>query len=315
MKPSSGCRRRASTSSTAWKSTAADHGMSLARTRRRTTRARFLDPEDVRRGRAPEGRARRGEHLRLHAGQPGRRSARGGPGRAGPPGDREHPPQIHAYMPNAGFPQAREAVAAHLARKTGLPFTAEHILMTVGSAGACNVFLRSVLDPGDEVIVLMPCFSEYPFYIQNHAGRMVPVETDEDFLPDVERIAAAITPRTKAIILNSPNNPTGQDLSGGGSPGTGPPDFQPGPPGDGDQRRAVHADRVRRPDSPAGGVPSSSGRSSPTPGRRPSPSPASASATWPSRRGCRKLPRSSTPAPSPTASWVSSTRRPSGKEW
>jgi aspartate aminotransferase len=101
-------------------------------------------------------------------------------------------------------------VAAHLARKTGLPFTAGHILMTVGSAGACNVFLRSVLDPGDEVIVLMPCFSEYPFYIQNHAGRMVPVETDETFLPDIGRIAAAITPRTKAILLNTPNNPTGR---------------------------------------------------------------------------------------------------------
>jgi aspartate aminotransferase len=122
----------------------------------------------------------------------------------------EHPPQIHAYMPNAGFPQARRAVAAHLARKTGLPFTADHILMTIGAAGACNVFLRSVIDPGDEVILLMPCFSEYPFYIQNHAGTMVPVETDESFLPDVERIAAAITPRTKAIIVNSPNNPTGR---------------------------------------------------------------------------------------------------------
>jgi aspartate aminotransferase len=122
----------------------------------------------------------------------------------------QNSPQIHAYMPNAGFQQAREAVAAHLARKTGLPFTAGHILMTVGSAGACNVFLRSVLDPGDEVIVLMPCFSEYPFYIQNHAGRMVPVETDETFLPDIGRIAAAITPRTKAILLNTPNNPTGR---------------------------------------------------------------------------------------------------------
>ncbi|RPI17225.1 MAG: aminotransferase class I/II-fold pyridoxal phosphate-dependent enzyme, partial [Acidobacteriales bacterium] len=75
----------------------------------------------------------------------------------------EHPPQIHAYMPNAGFPQARRAVAAHLARKTGLPFTADHILMTIGAAGACNVFLRSVIDPGDEIILLMPCFSEYPF--------------------------------------------------------------------------------------------------------------------------------------------------------
>ncbi|MCL6545220.1 MAG: pyridoxal phosphate-dependent aminotransferase [Bryobacteraceae bacterium] len=122
----------------------------------------------------------------------------------------EHPPQIHAYMPNPGFPAARQAVARHLAAKTGLPFTQDHILMTVGSAGACNTFLRSVLDPGDEVIVLAPWFSEYPFYIQNHAGRMVVVETDDQFLPDPARIAAAITPRTKAILLNTPNNPTGR---------------------------------------------------------------------------------------------------------
>ena len=122
----------------------------------------------------------------------------------------EHPPRIHAYMQNAGFPAARVAVAEHLAGKTGLPFTAQHVLMAVGSAGASNAYLRSVLDPGDEVIVLMPCFSEYPFYIQNHAGRMVPVETDEDFLPNLGRIAEAITPRTKVIILNTPNNPTGR---------------------------------------------------------------------------------------------------------
>lgn len=122
----------------------------------------------------------------------------------------EHPPQIHAYMPNPGFPAARQAVARHLAAKTGLPFTQDHILMTVGSAGACNTFLRSVLDPGDEVIVLAPWFSEYPFYIQNHSGRMVVVETDDQFLPDPARIAAAITPRTKAILLNTPNNPTGR---------------------------------------------------------------------------------------------------------
>lgn len=122
----------------------------------------------------------------------------------------QHPPQIHAYMPNPGFPAARQAVARHLAEKAGLPFTENHILMTVGSAGACNTFLRSVLDPGDEVIVLAPWFSEYPFYIQNHAGRMVVVETDDEFLPDPARIQAAITPRTKAIFLNTPNNPTGR---------------------------------------------------------------------------------------------------------
>jgi aspartate aminotransferase len=113
-------------------------------------------------------------------------------------------------MPNPGYAEVRQAVAGKLRRETGLEFTAEDVFMTVGSAGACNVILKSILDPGDEVIVLVPFFPEYPFYIGNHGGRMVPVETDETFLPDVERIRAAITPRTRAILLNTPNNPTGR---------------------------------------------------------------------------------------------------------
>ena len=113
-------------------------------------------------------------------------------------------------MPNPGYPQVREAVAAKLRRETGLAFTAEDVFMTVGSAGACNVILKSILAPGDEVIVLAPYFAEYQFYIANHSGRMVPVETDAAFLPDVERIREAITPRTRALILNTPNNPSGR---------------------------------------------------------------------------------------------------------
>jgi len=116
----------------------------------------------------------------------------------------------HSYMPNPGYTEVREAVAAKLQRETGLDFTCEDIVMTVGSAGACNVILKSILDPGDEVIVLVPYFAEYQFYIANHGGVMVPVETDASFLPDVGRIAAAITPRTRAILLNTPNNPTGR---------------------------------------------------------------------------------------------------------
>jgi len=119
-------------------------------------------------------------------------------------------PGSHGYMPNPGYAEVREAVAGKLRRETGLDFTGEDVFMTVGSAGACNVILKSILDPGDEVIVLMPFFPEYQFYISNHGGRMVPVETDASFLPDVERIAAAITPRTRAILLNTPNNPTGR---------------------------------------------------------------------------------------------------------
>jgi aspartate aminotransferase len=119
-------------------------------------------------------------------------------------------PGMHAYMPNAGYPAVREAVAAHVAASTGVPFGLDDIIMTVGSAGAINVVLRCVLDPGDEVIVLMPCFSEYPFYVTTHGGRMVPVETGPDFLPDLEKIEAALTARTRVLILNSPNNPTGR---------------------------------------------------------------------------------------------------------
>ena len=121
----------------------------------------------------------------------------------------ESRPHAHGYMPNAGFPEARAAIASHLAERTGLPFSAQDILMTNGAAGAINTVLKAVLDPGDEVIVLSPYFPEYRFYIENHGGRLVTVETDERFQPDIDAIAAAITPRTKALILNSPNNPTG----------------------------------------------------------------------------------------------------------
>jgi aspartate aminotransferase len=118
-------------------------------------------------------------------------------------------PGSHGYMPNAGFPEVRAAVARHLAARSGVAFTAADIIMTTGAAGAINTVLKSILDPGDEVIVLNPYFPEYRFYIENHGGRVVPVETDARFQPDVERIARALTPRTRAIILNSPNNPTG----------------------------------------------------------------------------------------------------------
>jgi aspartate aminotransferase len=122
----------------------------------------------------------------------------------------ENLPHTHGYMPNAGYPEVRAQLARRLAASTGLPFASEHLIMTSGAAGAINTVLKSILDPGDEVIVLNPYFPEYRFYIENHGGRVVPVETTADFLPDPVRIAAAATPRTKALILNSPNNPTGR---------------------------------------------------------------------------------------------------------
>jgi len=119
------------------------------------------------------------------------------------------PPRAHGYMPNAGFPEVRATVARNLAARSGLPFTAANIIMSNGAAGALNTVLKSILDPGDEVIVLNPYFPEYRFYIENHGGRVVAVETGESFQPDIAAIARAITPRTRAVLLNSPNNPTG----------------------------------------------------------------------------------------------------------
>jgi aspartate aminotransferase len=116
---------------------------------------------------------------------------------------------LHAYMPNAGHPKVREAVARRLSAATGLPYTANHVLMTVGAGGALNTVLKAMLDPGDEVITVAPYFAEYGFYAENHGGRLVVVPPRTDLTPDVGKIANAITPRTRAILLNSPNNPSG----------------------------------------------------------------------------------------------------------
>jgi aspartate aminotransferase len=119
------------------------------------------------------------------------------------------PRDLHKYMPNAGFPDVRRSVAEDLRKGTGLDFTPDRIVMTVGAAGALNVALRSLLSPGDEVIVIAPYFVEYLFYIRNAGGVPVVAESDGDFQIDLEAVRAAITGRTKALILNSPNNPTG----------------------------------------------------------------------------------------------------------
>jgi aspartate aminotransferase len=118
-------------------------------------------------------------------------------------------PHLHAYMPNAGHPRVREAVAKRVSAATGLPYTANHILMTVGAGAALNTVLKALLDPGDEVITVAPFFAEYVFYVENHGGRLVVAPPKRDLTPDVAAIAAAITPRTRAILLNSPNNPSG----------------------------------------------------------------------------------------------------------
>ena len=122
----------------------------------------------------------------------------------------EHPIKgMHRYMPNAGYPETRKAVADSLAAETGLAFTANDIVMTCGAAAALNVVLKTILNPAEEVIILSPYFVEYGYYVDNHQGVAVTVPTTSGFQPDMSAIEKAITPKTRAIIINSPNNPTG----------------------------------------------------------------------------------------------------------
>ena len=113
-------------------------------------------------------------------------------------------------MSNAGYPEVRASVASHLKKETGAQLEANHIVMTCGAGGALNVIFKTLLNPGEEVIILSPYFVEYMSYIDNHGGKGIEVPTSkEDFQPDPEAIYNAITPKTKAIMVNSPNNPTG----------------------------------------------------------------------------------------------------------
>lgn len=116
----------------------------------------------------------------------------------------------HAYMPNPGYPSVRKSVAAYLAGEHGRDITENEILMTCGAAGGLNVILKTILDPGDEVITPAPYFVEYGFYADNHGGALKTVETHADFTLNLAAIENAITNKTKAVLINSPNNPTGQ---------------------------------------------------------------------------------------------------------
>ncbi len=119
-------------------------------------------------------------------------------------------PNIHKYMSNAGFPDVRAKVAAYMKRESGVDFTENHIIMVTGAAAGLSITLKSLMNPGEEVIVLAPYFMEYNSYVGNQNGKVVPVKTLPDtFQPDIPAITKAITANTKAIILNSPNNPSG----------------------------------------------------------------------------------------------------------
>jgi aspartate aminotransferase len=118
-------------------------------------------------------------------------------------------PGMHRYMPNVGYAETRAAVAAQLVKETGVAFTPEHIVMCVGAAAGINVVLKTLLDPGDEVIFFAPYFVEYHFYVDHHGGVPRVVPTDRHFDVDLEALEAALTPRSKVVLINSPNNPTG----------------------------------------------------------------------------------------------------------
>ena len=122
----------------------------------------------------------------------------------------EDPAQgMHRYMPNAGYAETRAAVAAQLRDETGLGFTANEILMTCGAGGALNVVLKTLLDPGDEVVIFAPYFVEYNFYADNHGGSCRVVPPDESFNPDMAALRDSINAKSRAVLINSPNNPTG----------------------------------------------------------------------------------------------------------
>ena len=116
----------------------------------------------------------------------------------------------HCYMPNTGYPMVCGSVADYLAEEQQAPVTDQEVMMTCGASGALNVALKTILDPADEVLTPAPCFVEYKFYADNHGGTLKTVATKPDFQLDLDALSEAINKKTKAVLINSPNNPTGQ---------------------------------------------------------------------------------------------------------
>ncbi len=122
----------------------------------------------------------------------------------------ENPVQgMHRYMSNAGYTSTRKAVADYLSVESGVAIDQNDIIMSCGAAGGLNVVLKTILNPGDEVVIFAPYFAEYIHYIHNHNGIVKVVSTDEQFVPRLGELANAINLKTKAVIVNSPNNPSG----------------------------------------------------------------------------------------------------------
>ncbi|NLD38810.1 MAG: pyridoxal phosphate-dependent aminotransferase [Desulfatiglans sp.] len=116
----------------------------------------------------------------------------------------------HCYMSNAGYEDTRNIVAEYLSTQHKKIFSRDDIVMTVGAGGALNIILKAILDPSDEVIIPTPCFMEYRFYVDNHQGIPKFVTSKPDFSIDLDAIKNAMTDKTKAVLINSPNNPTGR---------------------------------------------------------------------------------------------------------
>ena len=124
--------------------------------------------------------------------------------------EKEDPIVLHGYMSNAGYEDVRQAVAESINKKFDTAFSAKNIIMTVGAAGGLNVLLKTLLNPGDEVIAIAPYFGEYNSYVSNFDGKLVVVSPNtETFQPNLTELEEKLTARTKAVIVNSPNNPTG----------------------------------------------------------------------------------------------------------
>ena len=124
--------------------------------------------------------------------------------------EKEDPIVLHGYMSNAGYEDVRQAVSESINKKFDTAFSAKNIIMTVGAAGGLNVILKTLLNPGDEVIAIAPYFGEYNSYVSNFDGKLVVVSPNtETFQPNLTELEEKLTARTKAVIVNSPNNPTG----------------------------------------------------------------------------------------------------------
>ena len=124
--------------------------------------------------------------------------------------DEEQSTFVHGYMNNAGYEDVRETIATSLNKRFETSFSKDNIIMTVGAAGGLNVILKTLINPGDEVIAFAPYFLEYRSYINNYDGVLVEVSPDtETFMPNLAEFAEKITAKTKAVIINNPNNPTG----------------------------------------------------------------------------------------------------------